>query len=547
VKPRGRRPANKQPRRAAKVVSAPEALAGLAAGFEELAAVMAMTLGPTQGPVFNARAGGSVELLSDAGTIARRIVEVPDRTRNAGAMILRELVQQMHERFGDGGATAAVLAGAMVREGVKRIEAGIDPVLLRDGMEHALCAATASLEAQAEPAEGEELLTAVATGVTGDGELGKVLGEIVDLLGPDAAITVEEFPVPYLDREYVEGAYWRAHPAARAMIPEGRTEVVLDDPLILLADQQMKAVEEVGPALEIAAGERRPLLIVPAGIGDRALTTVLANHARGPVSALVSVLNTPVSALPDDLEDLAALIGGTILADVRGRPPRHARRTDLGAARKAIVRRDSLTIVGCLGDAAAVTERAAVVRRRSERLTPGELEWQRLRQRAARLSGGIAILKLGAHTQAELKDRRARAEQALRVLIGLLADGVVPGGGVAYLECAQTVRTLHDRCRESGQEHGFDVMLAALEAPFARIVRNHGRVHPPLALAEVRCRGRGYGLDVVRSEYVPMLEAGIVESLAVARGALQLATSAALTVLTTGVVVLPARAQRERR
>jgi chaperonin GroEL len=531
-----------------KIVSAPEALVRLAAGFEELADVMALTLGPTQGPILNARPGGSVELLSDAGTIARRILEVPNRTRNTGAMILRDLAWRMHEQFGDGAATAAVLAGAMVHEGVQRIESGIDPVVIRDGLKYALRVATEALEAQAEPLEGEGALAAFATGVTGDEELGAVLGEVVDLLGPDAAITFEEFPVPHLDREYVEGAYWRAHPAARAMIPEGRAEIVLDNPLIVLVDQALAEADDVVPALEIAVAEEwRPLLIVPAKFGDRALTTVLANQARGSVSVIVSILNTPAAALTADLEDIAVLTGGTVLADVRGRSPRRVQRLNLGTARKAIVRRDSLTIVGGAGDKGLVAERTALIRRQTTSYTPGEVDWQRLRRRVARLTGGIAILKLGARTEAELTLRRARAEKAFRALTGFMVEGAVPGGGVAYLECGRVLRAYRECSPVPGEEHGCDAMLAALNASFTRIVCNDGQVYPPLALAETRRLGSGYGLDVTKNEYVQMRERGIVDSLMVARGALQLATSAAISVLTTGVVVLPEESRRERR
>src|SRR3954468_54508 len=229
---------------------APEALVRLSEGFDQLASVMAVTLGPSQGPILNALSSGSVELLSDAGTIARRVVEVPNRGRNAGAMILRHLAWRMHEQFGDGAATAAVLSRAMVREAGGRIAAGVDPPSIRGGLEWALPVALTALTAQSAPVDGQGSLAGVATGITGDPELGAVLGEIVDLLGSDAAITIEEFPVPYLDCEYIAGAAWWAHPATRAMIPEGRQETVLENPLIMLVDQRLADVEEVRPALE---------------------------------------------------------------------------------------------------------------------------------------------------------------------------------------------------------------------------------------------------------------------------------------------------------
>lgn len=531
------------------IVFAPEALRRLAAGFDRLAALMAATLGPTQGPVLNARTSGSVELLTDAGAIARRVVELPGRCHNTGAMIGRHLAWQMHEQFGDGAATAAALARAMVREGVRRIEAGIDPALIRRGLDHALPAALAALETQAVPVTGQDALAAVATGITGDSELGAVLGEIVDVLGPAAALTIEELPVPYLDREYVEGAYWRAHPAARSMIPDGQREVVLDNPLIMVADQDLHDAADVGAALDLAAraAGRRPLLIVPAQIGERALTTVTLNHARGTVTAIVALMNVAASARTDDFEDLAALTGGALLADARGKPPRRPRLEDLGEARRAVVTRSSLTVAGAAGDRDAVAERCATLQRRASELSPRDDDWQRFQGRIARLSGGIAILKIGARTGTELTHRRAQAEKAFRILSGLLAGGVVPGGGVAYLTCAQAVSASRATCSVPGAEHGVDLLATALGAPFTQIVRNHGLYHPPLALAEARRRGGKHGLDVLTGEYVDMQERGILDSLAVARGALQTATSAAISLLTTGVVVLPADAKRAQQ
>jgi chaperonin GroEL len=528
---------------------APDAFVRLSEGFAQLASVMAVTLGPSQGPILNALSSGTVELLSDAGTIARRVVEVPNRGRNAGAMILRHLAWRMHEQFGDGAATAAVLARAMVREAGGRIAAGIDPMSIRDDLERALPVALTALATQSTPVDGQAALEGVATGITGDPDLGAVLGEIVDLLGSDAAITIEEFPIPYLDREYIAGAAWRAHPATRAMIPEGRQEILLENPLIMLVDQRLAEVEDVRPALELTADstQRRPLLVISVKIDDHALATMTANQARGTVNAIAAKLGSTGMAQTDDLSDIAALTGGSVLADVLGRSPRRTLREDLGSARKVVLSRDTLTIVGGAGDPTAIADRSARLRRGMASLTPSTLEWKRLQSRVARLSGGCAILKLGAQSGTELSHKRAQAEKAFRVLTGMLDDGVVPGGGVAYLGCLPAVEAARQSCALPGHEHGVDVLLAALEAPFKQIAHNHGLVHPPLALEAVRQLGCGYGLDVLTGTYVDMRRQGILDSLRVTRGALQLATSAAISVITTGVVVLPPTAKRERR
>ena len=309
------------------ILFAPDALHRLTAGFDHLAAVMAVTLGPTQGPILNALSRGSVELVSDAGTVARRIVEVPDRGRNAGAMILRHLSWQMHERFGDGAATAAVLSRAMVSAGVARIAAGVDPASIARGLDLALPAALAALSATSTPADGQAILEAAAAGITGDPELAAVLGEIVDLLGPDAAMTIEELPIPYLDREYVAGASWRAHPAARAMIPDGRQEIVLENALLMLVDQRLTEFDDVRPALELAMQSpgRRPLVIIAAKIDDRALATLIANQARGSMQVVAALVSSSGAAHTDDLGDMAVLTGGTVLGDMLGRPPSRLR------------------------------------------------------------------------------------------------------------------------------------------------------------------------------------------------------------------------------
>src|SRR3954452_11891538 len=338
----------RQSRGGGEIRFSPRALNDLVAGFDQMAALMAATLGPLQGPIFNALSAGSVEALSDAGTIARRVVEVPDRGRNAGAMMARHLAWRMHELYGDGAATAVVLARQMVHEGQTRIASGVELVTMRNGLERALATSLDVIDEAAMPAGELDLLTGTASGITGDRELGAVLGEIVDLLGADASVTFEEFPVPFLDREYVEGAVWRAHPAARDMIPGGRAEVVLENPLILVADQRLAEVADVLPALEIAAQApgRRPLLVIPARISDHALTTMIANHAQGKLTAVAALLGGSGPALSDLLGDVATLTHGVVQGVDLGRPAARLRLPDLGSARKATLSHTDLTITG---------------------------------------------------------------------------------------------------------------------------------------------------------------------------------------------------------
>jgi chaperonin GroEL len=534
-----------RPRAERRIISTPAALERLAAGFDAMTGLLALMLGPTQGAILNARSAGSVESLGDAGTIARRVVEIPGRGRNTGAMMARHLAWRMHEQFGDGAATAAVLAQALVREAIPRIAAGADPMLIRGGLERALPVATAALAAEAMPASGPAVLAGVATSITGDRELGAILGEIVDLLGP-TALSFEEYPVPFLDREYVEGALWRAHPATREMIPEGRREVVLDRALIMLVDQPLSAFEDVRAALELAIhpGERRPLLVIPARIDGQALATISANLARGTLQAVATRLSAAGPALGDDLGDIAALTGGQVLADLLGRPPRRVQRDDLGSARRVVLTRESLTIVGGDGQQRIVAERRSSLQRRLEGPGLPADEQKRLRERIARLTGGSAILKIGAHSKTDLARKRAQAGKAFTVLTGMAADGAVPGGGAAFLAAMPVVRTLRESCVNTGHEDGVDLLLVALAAPLLQLARNEGRVHPPAVLAEIQRLGCGHGFDVFSGEYVDMRERGILDSLRVTQGALRMAVSSAISVITTGVVVIPPAAKR---
>jgi len=531
------------------VVFAPHALSGLVAGFDELAALLALTLGPGRGSILASRGKGSVEVLSDAGTVARRIVEIPDRCRNTGAMIMRNLAWQMHEQYGDGAAMASVLARAIGRQAMVMIQAGIDPVHIRGGLEYALPAALARLDALAEPAGSSRELSAVATSMTGDPELGAVLGEIVDILGSAASVTFEELPFPYLDREYVDGAYWRAYPASRSMLPEGQREVVLDKPVIMLVDQEINEIDDILGGLEFAARTdcTRVLLIVAPKISNQVLHAIALNQSRGTVSATVAVLTSTGLALTTDLTDMAVLTGGRVLADVRGTSPRFALADHFGAARRAIISRDSLTIVGGTGDPRAIDERTAEVKAQLSRSSPTGTDREELKKRLARLNCGTAILKIGARSRSELTNRRNEAEKAFRALTGMVEEGVVPGGGVALLECRPAVSSARAACSLPGQEHGVEVLAAALAEPFLQLVRNHGSMHPALALARAERLGCDFGFDVVSGELVNVRERGIVDSVTVAKGALQSAVSAAIALLTTGVVILPADSKREFR
>lgn len=530
------------------LIRAPHALERLRHGFDELARLLALTLGPTRGVVLVDIPQRPPEVLTDSGDIARRVIELPVRGVDAGAMLLRQAVWTMHERYGDGAATVAVLAQAMVCEAARMIAAGADPMLLRRGIERGVAAASGALVAQTQPGSGQVQLTRMATSITGDPALGVVLGEMFDVLGPHAALTVEEFAAPYLEREYVDGGRWPAQTASRALMPDEIAPLVLHNPYILVADQELQTVAHVRSALAalVDAAAHRPLLIVARGIGGEALTTLVINHTQGRLSIGAAILRFP-GFMGDDLSDIALLTGAKVYGEMLGAPPQQADLIDLGTARRVTLDRDGLTIVGGGGDAGAIRRRVDELRSRLAALGRMDGDWERLRLRVARLAGGIGVLKIGAFTPTERALKVEQARKAVRTLDLALNEGVVPGGGVAYLNCSAAVRASEQACRHPDEAHGVAIVAAALETPFMQIVRNHGIIHPAVALNTVRRLGPEYGFDAVTGQYVDIVRQGVIDCTAVLRGALETAGSAASMTITTELLVLVPAHRREQR
>jgi chaperonin GroEL len=515
-------------------------------GVDQLAHLLAATLGPTRGLVMVDRGSRAPELLSDSGMIARRVIELPRRADDIGAMTLRHAVWAVRERCGDGGATTAVLARALVRKAARRVAAGFDPMLMRRGMEQATTAAIGALEAQARPALGAELLARLATSITGDVELSKLLGEMFDVLGPGAALTIEPYAAPYLEREYLDGGRWEARSASRMLLPHEHGDLVLDNVRVAVVDQDVTTLEQVRPLLELAVSSgREPLLLVARKISGEALGTLVLNHANGALSiGALELTNT--GFVSEEIDDLALLCGARLLSDVADRPLRQVALGDLGRARKALLSRGKLTILGGAGDKASVRERIAQVRRRLSKLGRTDAEWARLRMRAACLAGGIGVLKIGAYTQSEREIRYELANKAVRALELAVEQGVVPGGGVAYLDAIPAALAAREQCASEHEAEGAALLAAALAAPFHQIVRNHGLVPPAVALDAVRRLGPGHGFDALSGTYVCMAETGVLDALASTRAALESAASAAGTIMTTEVLVLSSPHRRER-
>lgn len=516
-------------------------------GLERLADLLALTLGPAGGVVVNARNGtGHPEYLTDSGTIARRVVQLPVPGEDAGAMLLRNMVCAMHERYGDGAATAAVLARALVRAGLKSVAGGANAMGLRRGIERGVAVACTALRAQAQPADRAETLVQLAAAVSGHADLSALLGELFEVLGAGAAVLIEEYYAPYFEREYLDGGRWTARPAGRHFLPEGQREVVLHNPLVMVADHSLESVDHVWPALECAMASmpRRPVLIIAPEVKGDALNALIVNHTRGVLNLAAVIPAANRAPMADELTDIALVTGASLLCAAAGRSAQRAGPSDLGGARRVVLAPQALTIVGGHGQVqnpVAIQRRIAELRAHMNRHHRADPAWENLRLRAGRLAGGVGILKIGAHTAVERALLKDATRKTIRVLDQAILTGVVPGGGVAYLNCIAPTLAERRKCADDDERRGVEVLARALEAPFLQIVRNDKRLHPPLALTLARERGADVGFDVRRGEFVDMRQAGVMDCPGVLQAALESAASTAVAVITAGALVFTGR------
>jgi len=513
----------------------------LARGFEELAELLALTLGPTRGFVLNHREHKGPELIEDSASAARRIIETPGRASNVGAMLMRNTAWQVHVRAGDGVATSAVLSKAILRSATRYVRAGGNPMVVKRGAERALGVAVAALAHQARPVTGEEHLTRLAQTITGDPDISLLLGEMLDTLGASAHITVEDYEAPYLERIYQDGGSWRAAIASPYLLTDviGR-RAVLENCRVALYTGRLEAVEDVVPLLTLLANGATPrLLLVVHEISGKALSTVITNHDRGIVKTVVVGLRRASEDRANDYADLSVLTGATMLGLEYGRRLSQIEEADLGGAHRIEATADELLVRGGAGDPAA--RRAFVDGLRLEvgkgSGTPLRQEQDGLRSRLARMAGGSGVLKVGAHTSSERESRHQKAEKAIRALRMALEEGVVPGAGAAYLWAIEAVRSFAETL--SGDERQGALTLAqAMEEPCRRIVRNRGGTVPAAAIAELYRSGPGHTYDVLTDRVVSAEESGLEDPVGVSRVALETAVSGAMSALTVAVMVL---------
>ena len=522
------------------VLHDPEVAAGLKRGFDQLADLLALTLGPSQGIVLaQQQMGDAPEILTDAATIARRVTEFPHRTEDVGAMLLRNLVWRMHLRAGDGCATAAILAQAILNQAHHYKAAGANPMLLRSGLDRAARAALNALSEMARPVEDEDDLVAIAETITGEPDLSLLLGEVFDLLGSDAHVDIEEYVAPYLEREYKEGGRWKGHLTSPYLITDPPTRrAILSNCSVALYGGDVVSFEDLQPLLEqVARSENRRLTLLAYDIKGVALSTLVANHQQNRVEVVAAALRRPESKRRTDFQDLAVLTGATFLSPDLGSSLRNVQAADLGTARRVEADAKEVIVVADAKHSLAIREQMATLRGRLEAMPKGDEEGtEELRYRLARLSGKVATLKIGASTKTERDAMLQKARRGLRALPIALREGKAPGGGVAYLNCIPAV--LQVRKEVDGEAvWGVDILARALEEPFRRIAHNAGVSSPVAVLDEAQRRGKEFGLDAVRGQIVDMEKNGILDAAGVLREALQTAVSGAVMALTTEAIV----------
>ncbi len=517
------------------LVQGEPAITALKRGFDQIADLLAITLGPTQGTILAKHETKTApEIISDAATIARRLFAIPERTEDVGAMLARNLVWRQHIRAGDGCATAAVLAQAILNEGSRLVAAGHNPMVLRRGIDHAARVAMDALRAMARPAQAAEL-THLAETITGDEKLSAVLAEIFSTLGADAYVSIEEYLAPYIERQYAEGGRWNGKLVSPYLITDSaRRRAIIEECHIVLYDGPVQSVQAVQRMLEIVAGTQwHQVALIATAISGLALTTLVLNQQQGKIKIIAAELRERESKRQNDFADLAALTGATILSPERGRALEQLEPTDLGASPRVEADANELILVGGEGDQAAIENQVALIRARIASLPETDDASAELRFRLARLQGQIAKLLIGAHTEAERNVIRQKAEKAIRALPLALREGVVAGGGVAYLNCVPAVRALDGEQKIAGE-----IVARALQAPMHQLLSNAGIDAPAALIARAQQRGADFGCDVLSGDIVAMNDAGILDSVSVLREAVQTAVSGAMMALTTDTIVL---------
>ncbi|CAN5783024.1 chaperonin GroEL [soil metagenome] len=497
-------------------------------GVDKLADAVKVTLGPKGRNVVLDKKFGAPTITNDGVTIARDI-ELEDPFENMGAQLLKEVATKTDDVAGDGTTTAVVLGQALVTEGLKNVTAGANPMIVKRGIDKAVELVVAQLKKNARPVDNREQISAVAAISAADPEVGEVIAEVMDKVGKDGVITVEEGQSLGLEKEYTEGMQFdRGYISAYFVTNPDRMETVLENPAILITDKKISSIQELLPALEKAVQLGRPLFLVAEDVDGEALATLVVNKLRGTVSVLAVKAPGFGDRRKEMLRDMAILSGANVISEEIGRKLDSVTAEDFGSARRVVSTKDDTTMVDGGGSADAIKGRMTQIKAQIEETT-SDYDREKLQERLAKLAGGVAVIKVGAATEVELKEKKHRIEDALSTTRAAVEEGIVAGGGTALLQAIPAL----DKLKLEGDEMiGVNIVRRALEAPVRQIAENAGQ-EGSVIVAAVKLQKVGEGFDALRGEYVDMFEKGIVDAAKVTRSALQHASSIAGMVLTT--------------
>ena len=501
-------------------------------GIDKLADAVKVTIGPKGRNVVLDKKFGSPTITNDGVTIARDI-ELENPFENMGAQLLKEVATKTDDVAGDGTTTAVVLGQAIVSEGLRNVTAGANPMVLKHGIERAVEVIVEEIKASARPVDSREQIAAVAAISAADPEVGEIIAEVMDKVGKDGVITVEEGQSLGLEKEYTEGMQFdRGYISAYFVTNSDRMEAVYENVRILITDKKISAIEDILPALEKTVQTGRPLLIIAEDVDGEALATLVVNKLKGTIQALAVKAPGFGDRRKEMLRDIAILTGGTVISEEVGRKLDSVTIDDLGEARRVVANKDNTTIVDGSGREADIKARMNQIKAQIDETT-SDYDREKLQERLAKLSGGVAVIKVGAATEVELKEKKHRIEDALSTTRAAVEEGIVAGGGTTLLQAIPALDSLH---LEGDEQVGVDIVRRALEAPAKQIADNAGQ-RGEVVIQKVRDLPKGQGFDALKGEYCDLFERGIVDAAKVTRSALQNAASIAAMVLTTETLI----------
>jgi chaperonin GroEL len=512
-----------------------DARRALEAGVNAVADAVKVTLGPTGRYVVLDRKFGAPTITNDGVTIAREI-EVEDVFQNQGAMLVREVATATNDVAGDGTTTATLLAQSMVRQGMKNVAAGANPMALKRGVERSVEQVVEHLrEKQSKDIAGKEQIARVAAISAGDEEIGNVIADAIDKVGKDGVVNVEEGQTFGMELEFTEGMQFdKGYISPYMVTDQERMEAVLDDPYVLIANQKIGAVRDLLPVLEQVMQSGKPLLIIAEDVEGEALATLVVNKLRGTFLGVAVKAPGFGDRRKRMLEDIAILTGGEVITEEMGLKLENTQVSQLGHARKVVIAKDTTTIIDGAGDPEAIKGRIKQIKSEIEN-TDSDFDREKLQERLAKLAGGVAVVKVGAATETEMKERKHRVEDALQATRAALEEGIVPGGGVALLNAEGAIDL--DSYEDPDERTGALIVHRTLEEPIRQIAENGG-LEGSIVVAKIReSKKAGWGLNASTGEYVDLVKAGVIDPTMVTRSALQNAASIAKNILTTECVV----------